>query len=1159
MPLPEDTLSPQERETHSAFEKWANAHQRIKKPSGSTSGRDYVRHAQNLLPFLESMAEANPIAKAVVGIFRNVVMYEVERGENDARVAVLFLSQTDIMSTLLDVDKLAGPRRQRLEAEGEEEMHSDSSLQSILLRVGEEIENCANSMETYRKESRVVKFLKATQWKERMENHATAFDNYRHKIQQILSIQTASDVQSLRTLLSRLYTPKGWEKDATTKALERSKNLKGPEDLIHDPTYLQNLIAMSNDSSPPPSQVGKQAADAGIKSGLPNDIEKLQKELNTSLDKLCDKNREMFKVKLRYHAQQLQDTINNSARHIIKSLSGPYDRLYNEDLKILWKEMNWIFCVDNKHFASALYEYYLDHFSTKQKPPNSTATAADAENHNNIQPSTKNKAEATRTNTNVTGLVSNPDSWTLELISLYGSRITSSIDCDESGLIRISEVNAFTTRMPDGWSLPQWCAYAALGESYESLIYRQRIHNILECISEMHAKVLPLNRVAIMCCVPLFVPFFQLMAWKPTTSSDPSPPDDLRSRVHEKIHKQDDLWRKKLGEFKWTVDDSILQLIYGKRSLETYILPLSFLLLEYVYDVMQVCCSEILDVMQIFGSSDPLFLLQTTCLNHVRSLRVKFQKEKKPDNYLETFSGGIWSAINYSYPYWLGECDASEESDSGIVAPFKKSDIHAFFEDRFVLDAFPLRSLAVGQLPYLRYIPWKDHIRSNPQDKVHDGIPVSWNEMQDEEQDYGLREKLSKLPLTLRKCYKCENRLLEQYYYGCTECTDFDICSACWQRPAEEHTIRDHEYSHNMLRFVLETSSIQRDWLNVEAQFRLEEFVIFDLRKGTVSEIESSETEDDYHVGPNLVTSPFRCGVCSNNILHGDPLYKCMKNSCNGCYICDNCANDETVREDPNAHQWYHHLLVLRWDINTAVNTNEKAQNNSIVGDRISGVEAKLDTTDSVLQETSQSQAVETRLSRLEDKMDGIINQIKSFLESSGRRMEGHQSSSERSQAEDNSTTRCAEDFDEPNSSDQQFKEQKSSFQPSDDLESSRAPNAEIQECDSADQRSDDQESLQDPNAESQEFVLPDQRFDNQESSQDPDVESQEYDLPDQGFGYQESSQDPYAESQEYDSPDQGFGDQESSQDPYAESQEYNSPDRGFDNQEELSYEDEDD
>jgi hypothetical protein len=46
--------------------------------------------------------------------------------------------------------------------------------------------------------------------------------------------------------------------------------------------------------------------------------------------------------------------------------------------------------------------------------------------------------------------LSRADDWTLNYIANYGPKITSAIDHDDSGFIRISEANAFTNRIPKG-------------------------------------------------------------------------------------------------------------------------------------------------------------------------------------------------------------------------------------------------------------------------------------------------------------------------------------------------------------------------------------------------------------------------------------------------------------------------------------------------------------------------------------------------------------------------------------------------------------------------------------------------------------------------------------------------------------------------------------
>jgi hypothetical protein len=84
----------------------------------------------------------------------------------------------------------------------------------------------------------------------------------------------------------------------------------------------------------------------------------------------------------------------------------------------------------------ALHEYYLDRFSVK------LPQAGEA-------PNTQKRDE---------------DQWTLEFLGFYGEEICQAVDRDLSGYIRISEVNAFTDEIPEGWTFPQWCVYQGLGE-----------------------------------------------------------------------------------------------------------------------------------------------------------------------------------------------------------------------------------------------------------------------------------------------------------------------------------------------------------------------------------------------------------------------------------------------------------------------------------------------------------------------------------------------------------------------------------------------------------------------------------------------------------------------------------------------------------------------
>ena len=136
--------------------------------------------------------------------------------------------------------------------------------------------------------------------------------------------------------------------------------------------------------------------------------------------------------------------------------------------------------MDNKLFASALFEYYLDKFSTAQpkrkqiadgkvedeKPRNEASNQAKL-----LPPSVPRSGFFSRLSS-----LDHPDAWTLECINLNGHQIATAIDTDSSGFIRISEANQFTEQIPKEWNVPQWCAYVTAG-AFFSMIYSNCLDN----------------------------------------------------------------------------------------------------------------------------------------------------------------------------------------------------------------------------------------------------------------------------------------------------------------------------------------------------------------------------------------------------------------------------------------------------------------------------------------------------------------------------------------------------------------------------------------------------------------------------------------------------------------------------------------------------------
>lgn len=115
----------------------------------------------------------------------------------------------------------------------------------------------------------------------------------------------------------------------------------------------------------------------------------------------------------------------------------------------------WIFCVETRIFALALFEYYQDLYTHPHVDASKTTEDPDTD-------ATQN------TNNPPSGSKLHPDAWTLPYLQIF-TTATATIDDDNSGFIRISEANRFTARIPEGWTLPQYCAYLVEGASLRQI------------------------------------------------------------------------------------------------------------------------------------------------------------------------------------------------------------------------------------------------------------------------------------------------------------------------------------------------------------------------------------------------------------------------------------------------------------------------------------------------------------------------------------------------------------------------------------------------------------------------------------------------------------------------------------------------------------------
>jgi len=203
-----------------------------------------------------------------------------------------------------------------------------------------------------------------------MTGYIDDFKNHRVQLQEALSLYTASNIKGLvmkmndlNHLISRLLKIKpDWEKTLATK----TQSLGDRSEWIESDAALQAVVSASED----PVLEGIATKEVESK---PSDIQsiklsELRDELDLSLDKLCNRNMDIFESELELlgtpsRTVESQEAIARSAQFVVRTLSGPYDRLLHEvppfgvvafvyhsptfvfvgldhkDLRALWKEM----------------------------------------------------------------------------------------------------------------------------------------------------------------------------------------------------------------------------------------------------------------------------------------------------------------------------------------------------------------------------------------------------------------------------------------------------------------------------------------------------------------------------------------------------------------------------------------------------------------------------------------------------------------------------------------------------------------------------------------------------------------------------------------------------------------------------------------------------
>lgn len=267
----------------------------------------------------------------------------------------------------------------------------------------------------------LVKFFKSPIWSDRLIALAEGLVARKGEIEFALSIHTAVGVDATLAAVDKISSKIDVLTSIVHRHTKREKQLEklviqlgGRDAIIDDPNMLETMAEaivqqvdhderdasqLFQDGFGKPSNLlaeakavkerstdSKQTGDGGkvipekTKATIVNPS--IRHALNASLDSLLEDNARIYTLKLEQQTKLIQDALDASTLRMLRKFdAGPYERilhpvshlftltrlyrssLFTQDIRALWKDMNWRTTVKARHFVTALHDYFIDMFA----------------------------------------------------------------------------------------------------------------------------------------------------------------------------------------------------------------------------------------------------------------------------------------------------------------------------------------------------------------------------------------------------------------------------------------------------------------------------------------------------------------------------------------------------------------------------------------------------------------------------------------------------------------------------------------------------------------------------------------------------------------------------------------------------------------------------
>ncbi|KAF9557963.1 hypothetical protein CPC08DRAFT_736574 [Agrocybe pediades] len=628
-----------------------------------------------------------PICTLAANAFVLVIKLDLSRRENDRKVLYVKMQMQELMAVFFELRHFRNSKEC-----GQDGLSIAERLEGLMVMIADDVTHCGSACDVYMKKGLIRKTLTASSYENRLADYTLRFREHRKKLHLAFAAHASIGIDiANRQLLIQSERLQNLE-EKLDEILNHFRKLDTPRErevhrfieenggakaCLKDDELLEALISKSGE---PSSRISGREDGRRTSSDLPSIRKKLLKELMEDVDEVLDRNLKLYERKLDMQSKQLTETIEAESEHIIQTLlSGAHDRIIDPDLRTLWKDMAWKGSVKARHFVLNLHDFYTD----KLINMTSDSTSQDGGSPVNVASPIRSPRHPPRSASS--GMFRRQDDrWALSYINAtYVQPILEAIDDDATGFISIKEVNTFVSSRPEGWSLPQWIAYWAVGWQVSVSAYKSKIYSLVHAMLQTLEHVLPSNRRTV--DEYLFHPsFWRLeLLLRSTRSANPKVREDPDlARITEAFAvAEEERLEMNLENVGYELDTSAtVALVTGEGRIERYAFPLIYLLLRRHLRIITVACKHVLDTDEMAALSESLVSVLLCIDDRIKSLEaILKQTNMDMQSHFGNFAFGMLSygdikrsPIQNSFGSWVDEDEDKILSKEGISSEIIK-------------------------------------------------------------------------------------------------------------------------------------------------------------------------------------------------------------------------------------------------------------------------------------------------------------------------------------------------------------------------------------------------------------------------------------------------------------------------------------------------------